>query len=101
MDANFLSQAEYGIRACHVTGGQTCALPISAGLPKDDMKTIRQQIKQDPALKLNPFQQYDQAALRQFFSQYRPKKEFGTKRSEERRVGKEGKCTRAREQERT
>lgn len=51
----------------------------TAGLPKDDMKTIRQQMKQDSALKLNPFQQYDQAALRQFFSQYRPKKKFGAK----------------------
>lgn len=51
----------------------------TASLPKDDIRTIRRQMKQDPSLKLNPFQQYDEAAFQTFFKNYQPKRPFGTK----------------------
>lgn len=51
----------------------------TASLPKDDMKTIRQQMKQNASLKFNPFSEYDKEDFRQFFLQHRPKREFGTK----------------------
>lgn len=51
----------------------------TASLPKDDIKTIRAQMKQDPTLKLNPFQQYDKNALHQFFTTFQPSRAIGSK----------------------
>lgn len=51
----------------------------TASLPKDDIQTIRQQIKQDATVKLNPFSQYDETNFEKFFLHFRPKRAFGTK----------------------
>lgn len=51
----------------------------TASLPKDDMKTIRTQIKRDPTLKVNPFQQYGKEALHEFFTTYQPSRAIGSK----------------------
>src|SRR5690606_40407459 len=68
----FFFQAEDGIRDFHVTGVQTCALPICS---------LTSNIPEEKPL------------IRRFFSFYKPYKglfmlDFGS-RSEERRVGKE------------
>src|SRR5690625_254932 len=51
----------------------------TASLPKDDIKTIRKQMKQDASLKTNPFQQYNEADFERFFKNFRPKRAFGSK----------------------
>src|SRR5207302_3275053 len=75
----FFFQAEDGIRDFHVTGVQTCALPISKIKSWHRMAGCRARLarsRQRAALS----QKY--AALRMFCMPYQP-------RSEERRVGKE------------
>lgn len=51
----------------------------TASLPKDDVQTIRQLIKEDATIKLNPFSQYDETHFTEFFQHYQPKRAFGTK----------------------
>lgn len=51
----------------------------TASLPKDDVKTIRKHMKQDPAIKVNPFVQYSESDFHRFFKNYRPKRPFGSK----------------------
>src|SRR5438270_13934085 len=82
----FFFQAEDGIRDLTVTGVQTCALPIScrpAGAPSRDPEKVRQLV--------------DKYLLPHFDTQYSATLVLGRhwraatpERSEERRVGKEG-----------
>lgn len=51
----------------------------TASLPKDDVKNIRRQMKENPDLKLNPFSQYDEKDFNLFFENHRPKRAFGSK----------------------
>src|SRR5690349_23441534 len=88
----FFFQAEDGIRDLYVTGVQTCALPISkdedgkavkpkrASLPKG---VAPDEIELDRAVKL--------LALPRVVGKH---PDDGEDRSEERRVGKEGRCRR-------
>src|SRR5439155_15266224 len=82
----FFFQAEDGIRDGHVTGVQTCALPIS---PKGGSYRGAFDFSVDPN---NPFDSGDSfanALLGNFRSYSEAQKRL---RSEERRVGKEGRC---------
>ena len=51
----------------------------TASLPKDDVQTIRRQMKENPDLKLNPFSQYNEDDFFHFFEHHRPKRAFGKK----------------------
>src|SRR5690625_8049007 len=73
----FFFQAEDGIRDGHVTGVQTCALPISA-----DAETIKDTAVAQPLLAATSL-----LALSALTQRLGPVREW---RSEERRVGKEG-----------
>src|SRR5205807_3994458 len=89
----FLFQAEDGIRDYKVTGVQTCALPISAqpgksqGRPqsRSGSQPIRYARPAHPAFSLKPLSRWLQGERRMG----RPRIADGL-RSEERRVGKEG-----------
>src|SRR5207302_8069097 len=81
--ASFFFQAEDGIRDFHVTGVQTCALPISlcGGLTAPEAAVIRKEGDVDAALA--------KAAKRVEAEYGTPFLSHATMRSEERRVGKE------------
>src|SRR5690606_39642866 len=84
--AVFFFQAEDGIRDFHVTGVQTCALPISTGDGIGDLKGVKQRLGHVASLGV------DAIWLAPFFTS--PMADMGydvSDRSEERRVGKE--CT--------
>src|SRR5690606_39590994 len=96
----FFFQAEDGIRDFHVTGVQTCALPILAAAPTDVSGEIGFALDRMPTLRQTPV-----AELRELSFPYPgdPTDVFTLKtdrgngyldqgRSEERRVGKEGRC---------
>src|SRR5207253_3979496 len=72
----FFFQAEDGIRDGHVTGVQTCALPICSG-PR----------ARNPIGRRRSFQDYPPCAYRRRHAWLVP-----SNRSEERRVGKECRC---------
>src|SRR5207253_7286835 len=72
----FFFQAEDGIRDGHVTGVQTCALPIFRG--RNRVARVAQALLAD--LDAEP---------RRLPSRQRPQRRVGVDRSEERRVGKE------------
>src|SRR5690606_39869934 len=82
-DVVFFFQAEDGIRDFHVTGVQTCALPISAEAARKARHDRTQHARSStpvPGLRFSPHGQH--AVDRQVGTAVR--------RSEERRVGKEG-----------
>src|SRR5699024_12205616 len=96
---SFFFQAEDGIRDRIVTGVQTCALPISA-CSTQEMNTLsstRRSMSRAEALSWNPNwsvgdirvieENLDRLAARTFFR-------TRSNRSEERRVGKEGRSAR-------
>src|SRR5207249_5674379 len=96
---DFFFQAEDGIRDRNVTGVQTCALPISAGLAlltsmlkslghiieeaANDRMAVRLMERNDIDLVLAGVDPADSEALELLTY---------VRRSEERRVGKEGRC---------
>src|SRR5690606_40078215 len=91
----FFFQAEDGIRDFHVTGVQTCALPISGGAHVGSiLKNLDKFHLYDPETKDDP------DTMKTFVDASRMASEFDWKgllsrfdvrpRSEERRVGKEG-----------
>src|SRR5699024_11488078 len=94
-------QAEDGIRDRNVTGVQTCALPIYIQMPyldgRDTVKQWRQQETGDPlpiiALTAHALDEEKQLLLQSGFTDYlaKPASQEDLLRSEERRVGKEGK----------
>src|SRR5690606_40645003 len=85
----FFFQAEDGIRDFHVTGVQTCALPIYdenfgstfdvVDIPAD----MLDEVKEYRALLIEQVAEYDENLLEKFFE------DENSIRSEERRVGKE------------
>src|SRR5690606_39919995 len=93
-----------GIRDFHVTGVQTCALPISAGTPKEIVNKLRDAAVvalQDPKVK-QALEQQGAAPSgntpEEFAAEIKVQQEYAAKvtaqpgfhRSEERRVGKGG-----------
>src|SRR5690606_40444643 len=94
----FFFQAEDGIRDFHVTGVQTCALPISVSGSPSPRSTRRR------AVSSNPSRSASRVAARPWVTSTRNVWSTSplctTKRSEERRVGKEGR-SRGRPYERT
>src|SRR5690606_40788582 len=88
-DVCFFFQAEDGIRDFHVTGVQTCALPISfktrsCGVPCPvDKSQPRSGTRTNCAITAKPAMTASPIALP-------PSKTYFRMRSEERRVGKEG-----------
>src|SRR5690625_7195353 len=86
MLCTFFFQAEDGIRDGHVTGVQTCALPIWARIPMDRLATA------------NPLRGSTSRTVGGGGGGGKEPKV--TARSEERRVGKEGRCRWSTEQER-
>src|SRR5690606_39588273 len=93
-----LFQAEDGIRDFHVTGVQTCALPIYLGLPRMDGIEVTREVKARwPQVEILIFTIFDEEekvldAVKAGASGYLLKgmpAERITERSEERRVGKE------------
>src|SRR5690625_7131768 len=77
-NSNFFFQAEDGIRAGHVTGVQTCALPISRHNYKPNMdSTSSAEIHPDSLAEFSPSSRFASNLIVAF------------NRSEERRVGKE------------
>src|SRR5207253_6629789 len=83
----FFFQAEDGIRDGHVTGVQTCALPICEYMPAPKANYVRVVINGESwGIYVNA-QQFNKDFIRDWFN---TKKGARWKRSEERRVGKEG-----------
>src|SRR5690606_41058101 len=90
----FFSQAEDGIRDFHVTGVQTCALPISAGMRagREPAKhgvgavVIEAHAVDDAPVAFKP--EYAGTGIAGLRS-WRHRTDFDEARSEERRVGKE------------
>src|SRR5690606_40675541 len=93
----FFFQAEDGIRDFHVTGVQTCALPISVGAKRGggschmatDQKKVpkRQELPDDVKWKLEDLYESEASWEADF-------QEVKRLRSEERRVGKASTCRR-------
>src|SRR5690606_39404134 len=92
-------QAEDGIRYFHVTGVQTCALPIFSGrlIGEQDLRTVHQCARDRDALLLTAGELMRHPLL--FTGETDQRERFGNSllheaarrtRSEERRVGKEG-----------
>src|SRR5690606_39745423 len=96
--AIFFFQAEDGIRDFHVTGVQTCALPISLGTPnyglalRHGIESARGEFIICDEIDLGDTDFYQKALLE--LEQERADLVVGSKlgRSEERRVGKECMC---------
>src|SRR5690606_41197832 len=93
----FFFQAEDGIRDFHVTGVQTCALPILTLRSLGVRKSILSRLSPNSRLlhRHSRVQLSAPAARRSLRS---PGTSFSTKRSEERRVGKECRSRRSRDQ---
>src|SRR5690606_39454951 len=85
----FFFQAEDGIRDFHVTGVQTCALPISKinSDLESDHKNFLDNIKDVRKIKDNISEKLKKVTLTFYLNKER--KILTSKRSEERRVGKE------------
>src|SRR5699024_11667854 len=79
----FFFQAEDGIRDRNVTGVQTCALPISYAMHKQEIESLQARLK---ALEST---QKHQISAPSIIAEH---VEQAIKRSEERRVGKERRC---------
>src|SRR5437762_12769155 len=92
----FFFQAEHGIRDTSVTGVQTCALPI---LTKDDPPAYVRARLTHGAVKMS----YQPATSNRLIAAWQPTMKYQPQglppeRSEERRVGKEGRAGGAAEQ---
>src|SRR5690606_41295342 len=90
MNDLFFFQAEDGIRFFHVTGVQTCALPISVAPPEQHLHSV---VNRDVVVSqlLTPPVLFLPLGIAVVIAQYA----FDTGgRSEERRVGKEGRLRR-------
>src|SRR5690606_40674464 len=91
----FFFQAEDGIRDFHVTGVQTCALPISKVIYKFEVKRVisgKQNICICINIKLNIVGKQGRSHFVLRPGRFRCWRVFRSTRSEERRVGKEGRC---------
>src|SRR5439155_14704590 len=91
----FFFQAEDGIRDGHVTGVQTCALPILFWIIQEyrgggSWRTITNGLPTDVAVTSMAIDPKTPTTLYVGLSSYRPARTRGVFRSEERRVGKEG-----------
>src|SRR5690606_40333571 len=96
--------AEDGIRDFHVTGVQTCALPISQNTPVESIPILRRKLRQVLELDEAVPGGHDYKAIVAAFNSLPREELFGTDpeqlhkdirailRSEERRVGKERKA---------
>src|SRR5207302_3527210 len=88
----FFFQAEDGIRDFHVTGVQTCALPIYASLAQADIQSTAVDVIFPGGPALAEEDVAEEVAIKSMFDQplpiVIPKTVLGH-RSEERRVGKE------------
>lgn len=51
----------------------------TSGLPREDMKTIRRQLKENKERKSNPYKDFSPADLDRFFTTYKIKREIGKK----------------------
>src|SRR5690606_40395970 len=92
----FFFQAEDGIRDFHVTGVQTCALPISLSQDGKILKVRSYSDIQilDPAFRLSAPEGDIMTAIFAGLATYQTGDAWAWKRSEERRVGKEGRSRR-------
>src|SRR5439155_18017760 len=95
----FFFQAEDGIRDGHVTGVQTCALPICCDIPVRPAFAALSRGRTDRSVRTHPPARSGGATVASVwllrFSPSATKPEAftsSTKRSEERRVGKECRC---------
>src|SRR5690606_40826777 len=91
----FFFQAEDGIRDFHVTGVQTCALPICGGYKTPSLKQADDNIVEPAARgrswdKGNSNLQPEKSTNFEFGFAYATPEKLSFSRSEERRVGKEG-----------
>src|SRR5690625_7627815 len=94
----FFFQAEDGIRDGHVTGVQTCALPIYTGLEVDmEQRMISMNSEQPDSSSYYPFYEFRR---QDGFNTFMKHQSFFP-RSEERRVGKECRSRRATAHEQT
>src|SRR5690606_41164570 len=91
----FFFQAEDGIRDFHVTGVQTCALPISDAT-RASMGSPEQGAQQECNSSLSPFS--GNTSLSRFTGVLTVLRRRSASRSEERRVGKECRPRRSRGQ---
>src|SRR5690606_40144471 len=95
----FFFQAEDGIRDFHVTGVQTCALPISTAVanprPALDRRYTDQLCPTTAATPLAAATPSSKPSRRAMITGARPFRPSSTARSEERRVGKECRSRRA------
>src|SRR5207253_4048454 len=96
---SFFFQAEDGIRDGHVTGVQTCALPILIAAPQEANAGERVLRPADKVMAPSRAQQVEVAQLKHRVHVVpllprgqRPAKIFAAHRSEERRVGKGCRC---------
>src|SRR5690606_39544395 len=89
----FFFQAEDGIRDFHVTGVQTCALPI---FPVDERRPLATEPEADGRGAPADGEGRPVLEVRDLVKRYPGAEALG---SEERRVGKEGRCRRARDPE--
>src|SRR5207253_4004920 len=99
----FFFQAEDGIRYGHVTGVQTCALPISSTSPDPTPSPTPNPSPTPSPTPLPPLPEPTQPITSGPFTEKQIRRavervafiENAGVRSEERRVGKEGRCLRA------
>src|SRR5690606_40267548 len=92
-------QAEDGIRFFHVTGVQTCALPISARRPFDDfevnavgtlnlLEAARRYVPESPFVFMSTNKVYGDAPNEVPLRELETRWDYADPRSEERRVGR-------------
>src|SRR5690606_41022113 len=95
-------QAEDGIRDFHVTGVQTCALPIftahRVGVALDVMRLYAREHRLAETLQRAMLPEQAEIPDLDVWTYYAPSAEHAQVRSEERRVGKEGGWRRSRKQ---
>src|SRR5690606_40193091 len=94
----FFFQAEDGIRDFHVTGVQTCALPISMAQAAGKAVLVEINSETDFVAKDTNFLAFTEEVAKTALDSGAQDAE-ALKRSEERRVGKEGRCGLARNDE--
>src|SRR5689334_24072310 len=100
----FFFQAEDGIRGGTVTGVQTCALPIYVSRPLGASAAGLQFLRTPPVNPSYALREFAESAIRRHLDP-EPETELGVRlagiRSEERRVGKEGRSRREQQHDRT
>src|SRR5690349_21985285 len=90
----FFFQAEDGIRDLYVTGVQTCALPISCEIPllELDVHVVAAALPRElQRVRRDIRGQHEVTSSRELRGEHADRAP-GLERSEERRVGKEGRC---------